>query len=394
MARKPAASPPQPIGPAPTLESTPVLLVAGDDDFGIQQRGRQVWDSWQKSAEGLDHEIIDGTAANSGEALRAIGRLREALQTLPFFGGPKLVWFRACNFLGEDRTGSSNAVTEELSRLADEWKTFKWTGVRLLITATKPDKRRAFFKTIDRLFLVEILVALSSDDNDWPAKAEAEAIRYCRANRCHIEDEALGQLVSRVGPNLRLLHSELEKLSLYSLGRESITTADVEAVIARQKTSRAFALGEALGDRNLAKALKTLDEELWEIRAKVDRSKSEIGLLYGLISKIRSLILTRELARMGYLKPASHFAAFKSQLEAIPPDQMPQDKRYNPLLIHSYVLFQAARQSRNYQTPELVLAMERLLEANRKLVSSSADEARVLQQVLVEIIGVPAARPR
>jgi hypothetical protein len=36
--------------------------------------------------------------------------------------------------------------------------------------------------------------------------------------------------------------------------------------------------------------------------------------------------------------------------------------------------------------------MEALLEANRKLVSSDADEARVLQQVLIEIIGV--GKPR
>jgi DNA polymerase III delta subunit len=71
---------------------------------------------------------------------------------------------------------------------------------------------------------------------------------------------------------------------------------------------------------------------------------------------------------------------------------MPSDKRYNPLSGHPFVLFQAARQAENFQSAELVRAMELLLEANRKLVSSDADEARVLQQVLVEIVGIGPAR--
>jgi hypothetical protein len=50
------------------------------------------------------------------------------------------------------------------------------------------------------------------------------------------------------------------------------------------------------------------------------------------------------------------------------------------------------RQAENYRSEELVRGMEALLEANRKLVSSDADEARVLQQVLIEIIGVGKSR--
>jgi DNA polymerase III subunit delta len=51
----------------------------------------------------MDHEIIEATVSNSGEALAAIAKLREALQTLPFFGSGKVVWLRDCNFLGDER---------------------------------------------------------------------------------------------------------------------------------------------------------------------------------------------------------------------------------------------------------------------------------------------------
>ena len=76
----------------------------------------------------MDHETIEATVANSGEALTALARLREALQTLPFFGSGKVIWLRDCNFLGDERAASAQAVTETLNELAEELKNFNWSG--------------------------------------------------------------------------------------------------------------------------------------------------------------------------------------------------------------------------------------------------------------------------
>lgn len=366
----------------------PLALICGDDDFSVKQRARKLYEQWCAELGGMDHEIVDGSAANSNEALQKLAKLHEALNTLPFFGGAKVVWFQNCNFLGEDRTASSAAVTEALSELADTLKTFRWDNVRLLMSAGKPDKRRAFYKTFEKLGMVESFTALSQDDKDWAGKAEAEAIRIFRETGKEIDDHALAELVNRVGPNLRQLASEAEKLSLYAADRPAVSLADVQLIVSRQKHARAFALAEALGDRDLPKLLKTLDEELWEIRVGTDKRKSEIGLLYGLISKIRSLLMLQELMRLGVLKPARDYNSFKSQLDRIPASALPSDKRFNPLASHPFVLFQAMRQAGNYRIEELVDAMEVLLDANRKLVGSDLDEAMVLQQAAVEIVGL------
>ena len=108
----------------------------------------------------MDHEIIEATVSNSGDALKVIARLREALQTLPFFGSGKVVWLRDCNFLGEERAASAQAVTETLAELAEELKVFKWQSVRLLISAGKVDKRKTFFKTLDKIGTVESFAGL------------------------------------------------------------------------------------------------------------------------------------------------------------------------------------------------------------------------------------------
>jgi DNA polymerase III subunit delta len=85
----------------PPAQDSPLALICGDDEFAVKQRARQIYQQWSEKLGGMDHEIIEASVANSGEALSAVAKLREALQTLPFFGSGKVVWLRDCNFLGD-----------------------------------------------------------------------------------------------------------------------------------------------------------------------------------------------------------------------------------------------------------------------------------------------------
>lgn len=377
--------------PAAPKPAPSVLLVFGEDEFAARQRAREVYQQWTAEAGGMDHEIIDAGVANSGEALKAIGRLREALQTLPFFGGAKVVWLKDCNFLGDERAASSADVTEALASLAQDLKEFDWKDVRLLVSAGKVDKRKVFYKTLDRIGSVESFAGWSADDRHWADEAETMAARALRARQKSISDEALAELVSRIGPNPRQLANEVEKLSLYVGDRAEIGLEDVDAVCSRNKTARAFALGDALGDRDLPRLLRRLDEEFWEMQ--FDSDKSEIGLLYGLISKVRALLMLKEMLREGWIKPEADYSRFKAQLGRIPADKLPADRRFNPLALNPYVLYKALPQVKHYSETELVEAMARLLQCNQRLVSSGLDERLVLQQALVAIVSRPETAP-
>ena len=365
-------------------QSNPLALVCGDDDFAVKQRAKQLYEKWSAELGGMDHEIIEATAANSGEALKALGKLRESLQTLPFFGSGKVIWLRDCNFLGEERAASAAVVTETLAELADELKKFAWQNVRLLISAGKVDKRKTFFKTLDKLGTVEIFAAWSADDKDWVERAEVAARTAIRERKKEISEEAMAEIISRVGPNARQLESEIEKICLFAGDRKKIELADVATICSRNKTARAFALGDALGDRNLPALLKRLDEELWE--TKFDKDKSEIGLLYGLIGKVRAMLLLKEMLREGWLKDTRDYNQFKTQLARVPADKLPGDRRFNPLALNPYVLYKALPQVKKYSSAELVRAMDVLLRCNQRLVSSGLDEVLVLQQALVQIV--------
>ncbi len=366
---------------------TPVLLVCGQDEFGVKERAREVFKRWSADAGGMDHEIIDASVNNSGEALAALAKLRAALQTLPFFGSAKVIWLQNCNFLGEERTAAAQAVTEDLAELSQELKSFPWQNVRLLVSAGKVDKRKTIYKTLEKIGSVETFAGWSADDRDWAAQAEAFALQALGELGKEISDEALARLVAFAGPNARALRAEIEKLSLYIGERPRIGAGDVDAVVTRNKQARAFAMGDALGDRQLARLLRCLDEELWETRR--DPQHNEIGLLYGLISKVRVLIFAREMMAQKWIRPETDYNRFRSQLSRVPADALPEDKKFNPLAMNPYVLFRATGQALNYTQAELVAAMDLLLECNLKLISRSLDPSLVLQQALVRIVSRP-----
>jgi DNA polymerase-3 subunit delta len=362
-----------------------LLLICGEDEFAVKQRARQVYQEWCNEQESLDHELIDAAAGNSAEAVAALTKLREALYTLPFFGQGKVVWFQNCTFLGDERAASSQSVSENLASLVQELKAFQWDKVRLLISAGKVDKRKAFYKALEKLGTVEAFAGWSMEDRDWTAGAEQAVTKHVRSLKKEISLEARAKLIAYVGPNSRQLHSEMEKLATYVGERAQIDVDDVNAIVTRNKQSRAFALGDALGERNLRKFLKTLDEELWEMKR--DSQKSEIGLLYGVISKIRVLIFLKEMIRRKWIHPEADYPRFKAQLERVPAGVLPEDRRFNPLAMNPYVLFKALDHANQYTLEELVRAMDLLLECNQRLVFSGMDEAVVLQQTFAKIIG-------
>jgi DNA polymerase-3 subunit delta len=362
----------------------PLAFIHGDDDFAVSQRARQIYQKWCEEGDGEDNEIVEAHAVNAGEALKALGRLNEAIETLPFFGGGKVVWFKACNYLSDGRIAKANDVSEALADLATKLKTFDWAGVRMLISSAKADKRKTFYKMTSKAGYVEEFTALSVDDRDWQAKAEQLIGSRLKSLKKRADYSTVNELAQFVGPDTRAIVSECDKLAAYVGEAAEITVNDVKSIVTQGKHAKAFALGDALGERNLTKLLKRLDEDLWA--AKTDRKKSVIGLVAGLVSKVRSLLFARELLDAGWVKPVRGFAQFKSQIENLPADAFAEDRRISPLGLHPYVLFSATNQAQNYTREELVEAMDLLMHCNRKLVSTSLDESFVLQQVLTQIV--------
>jgi DNA polymerase-3 subunit delta len=92
------------------------------------------------------------------------------------------------------------------------------------------------------------------------------------------------ELKNRLGDDLRLIASELEKLALYAGERAQITREDVEAIVAPVREEEFFALAEAVGEGDTAKALQLFGDEL---RRKANASAVSLPFLGGVAGAVR-----------------------------------------------------------------------------------------------------------
>jgi DNA polymerase-3 subunit delta len=364
-----------------------VVLIFGNDDFLVSARARQVVDSLvDKSAGEFGLETVEGRADNTSQAVAALKRVDEALNTFAFFGGGKTVWLKNANFLGTSRTGEAKDVVEQLEKLSALLKRGLAQGFALVISATEIDKRRAFYKTIEK---VGELIALGTA-NEWgkidTEQLEAFASSQARQLGKTIEDDALQSVIALTGGNYRALASEIEKIATYVGDKKEVTLADVAAIGSSSAESIVWDLGDAIADRSMGRALKILDRLLFQ-------GENEIGLLFALITKMRTLLLVRELIDRKLLPMSNNFGSFKISLQRAADqakDSLPADRRFNPLMQHPFAVFKSAQQAQRFSLDELRRAMELLLEANKRLISSSIDGKIVLEQTLITMIQAQA----
>src|SRR5436853_2133448 len=120
-----------------------VFAVIGSDESEVKRTAAAVAE--QLAPPGLGEfgtEIIDGCADNVDQAVARIRAAVEALQTLPFMGGSKLVWLKNANCLGDSTIGRASSVQAALEQLCDLISSDVPKGVTFMISATEVDKRR------------------------------------------------------------------------------------------------------------------------------------------------------------------------------------------------------------------------------------------------------------
>jgi DNA polymerase-3 subunit delta len=148
--------------------------------------------------------------------------------------------------------------------------------VTLVLVAAKPDRRRSAWKK---------LLPKATVHDAAPKKG--------RALRAHVEEElrdrglrfapdALGELLTEVGQDLRRLMGEVDKLEAFAGGRRDISADDVAAVLGRglgqplYLLSDAFAMREASSSLELVERLLGDGEDALRILSTLHRSLRQV----------------------------------------------------------------------------------------------------------------------
>jgi DNA polymerase III subunit delta len=364
--------------PRPTSQ---IYFFGGSDELAVKEEAQEFADKLVAPKDrdfGL--EIVNGFANNTDEALTIINRLREAINTLPFLGGNKIVWLKNTNLYGDLAFArESNTVVEALSELADELKRGLPNGVTLLVSATQIDKRRVLFKLVEKSPETKIFDLPDFDKGGREQITKFAASKFKEEGKS-ISPDALEMLVEMVGADSRACAQEIEKLVLFTGERKEIREADVEAVVSATADVDIFKLMNAIGERNAAAAMNTLDNLLAQ-------RESVIGIIALTAWNMRQTLLCRDLMDRNLLAVTGDIWSFKREWEQLPPRETSHFPRTKTGAAPSpFGLYRCALAARKYSQKELIAAMNTLLEANRAVVTSGLDDRIVLEEAILKII--------
>jgi len=131
-------------------------------------------------------------------------------------------------------------------------------SVVLVLVAAKADKRRAIWKTI----LDRAAVVLAEPMKE--AALRRHVTEEVRRRKLLVTQDGIAELVERVGPDLRRLMGELEKLEAFAEGGRNLTAEEVAAVLGRGRARPLYKLGDAVAMRQAGRALGFMEELLEE----------------------------------------------------------------------------------------------------------------------------------
>ncbi len=213
----------------------------------------------------------------------------------------------------------------------------------------KQDRVRKFYAAVPDV--VELRRFASHE-----ARAEAESL--VRRAGFRMEPAALDLLVEALGADIARIAVEIEKLALFA-GSRAISTDDITALVPDARATTIFALVNALGRRDRARALEILDT--------LTRENEYLPLALAFLSTQFRLALA---AREAGLKSASQIQAHFSRM-GVPMWGSRADQVYQTVA--------------KFGKPQLERAMEWIFDADRGLRDARPDYRIVMEQFVLKL---------
>lgn len=145
----------------------------------------------------------------------------------------------------------------------------------------KLDARKRFSKTIKAKG--ELLSTKKMYDNQLPEWVNGMVMQH----HLTITPKAVAMVVNNIGNDLSRIKNEIEKLSVNLGKRKNITEDDIENYIGVSKEYNAFELNDAIGKKNVSKALSII--QYFEKNPKAAPIQLVLPSLYSFFSKVYSL---------------------------------------------------------------------------------------------------------
>lgn len=349
----------------------PVIFLFGDEELLLDEACFKLQsifegtksDSTQINAGQFSLDLFD---ASSGVAL---DNILDVCRTYPFLNEKRFVHIKNFDYYFSSSRSKKIDKTNPLVRYLDSTSDFTFlllsanvdslNGLAAELTSTK-NKAKAEKRIESAKFPFNLLLQKAAwtefpklNDRTLPSWIKARL----SSDKKKIDEDALELLLSYSNRNLRQLSNEVEKLVLFTSGRNIVNYDDVTAVVGISKEYNVFELQKAVGKRDIEKVTAICKNML-------SNDRQEILII---------TMITR------------YFLTLFKLLDEI---RKTQDKYQlaSAIGVNQYFIQEYLDSLRNYREFEIENAFEKLLTADKLLKSSSTDGLYLIQRCLTEIV--------
>jgi DNA polymerase-3 subunit delta len=242
------------------------------------------------------------------------------------------------------------------------------------------DKRRAFWKFIEKSAEIQVCDRIDTSRDDWQDQVAALVNKRARALGLNFEPDALAIFVMLAGEQSQQIGNELEKLDLF-LGpeRRTITEEDVNVLVPLSRAAVVFETGKAIQNGNTTRAIQLIDQQL-------EADESAIGIMRAsIIGVVRNLYMAKLIVER-FKAPTGSYNAFAGALNRLPENDrawLPQKKDGSG--VNVFPIFLSLANAANFELSSLQHIMEATLKADQALVTTGLDHRLILHRLIVEI---------
>ena len=205
-------------------------LLYGEEAYLRTQYKNRLKNALADPSDTMNFSRFEGKGINPAEII-------SLAETLPFFAGRRLI-------LIEDSGFFKNKCDE----LADYLPNMPDTTC-LLFVETEVDKRNRLYKAVQKYGRV----------TEFQLQDERTLMKWIlgtlKKENKKITESTLQLFLERTGSDMENIHMELEKLLSYTIGREVITSEDVEEICTMQTTGQIFEMIRAIAEKKQRLAL-------------------------------------------------------------------------------------------------------------------------------------------
>jgi DNA polymerase-3 subunit delta len=358
-------------------------FVCGPDDFLVNRVGHGLFKELAAAAgaDDFSQEIISGFANNVDEVGIAVIRFRDAVQTIPMFGGKRVVWFKDVNFLADTVTGRAEGTLEQVAALQELLEKVNPDEVTVVITAAPVDRRRSFPKWCE----AHADFTLAGGDGDKAGEALVSvALAEAREFGVSFGEGAVELLLQKVGTNTRLLTEEVRKLATFAGDGAAIEEAHVAELTANSAQGDFFEAADRFSAGDLPGTLRALQRHFFA-------GGDSRPMLSALQNRNRILIQARVLLDAGDLRVGGYGvdkAAFARAQEAYAPHfgGDAEKSSYNVFTQNQWYLGKLIGAAKLPSLRRLIDNQQEFIRAFEEIVQRPNEQETVLREMTVRCL--------